>query len=78
VPNKFPLERNIFTGSYPITAMAEERPLEYERLQAEGKLANLQTSPPGIGTQLFASIFGLASLLLGLGLAILILWAAMF
>lgn len=78
VPNKFPLERNIFTGSYPLTAMKSERPLEYERMLTEGKLEAMTTAPPGIGTQLFASLFGLGSLLLGLVLTALIVWAAIF
>lgn len=78
VPNKFPLEPNIFTGRYRIEALQEERPLEYERLVAEGRLDALKREGPGIWAQLFASVFGLGSLILGLCLVVLILWAAVF
>ncbi|MCX7982294.1 MAG: hypothetical protein N2572_05225 [Syntrophales bacterium] len=78
VPTKFPLERNIFTGRYPLETMKIERPLEYERMLAEGRLEEIKKDAPGIGTQLFASLFGLGSLILGLILAFMIFWAAIF
>lgn len=78
VPNKFPLEPNIFTGRYRVEAMLEERPLEYERMVADGKLESLKREGPGIWAQLFASLFGLASLVLGLLLLGLIFWAEIF
>jgi len=78
VPNKFPLEPNVFTGRYRLEAMRQERPLEYERLAATGRLEALKKEGPGIGMQLLSSAFGLASLLLGLILTALIFWAALF
>jgi cytochrome b subunit of formate dehydrogenase len=78
VPDKFPLEPNIFTGRYKVEALQHERPLEYERLIAEGRLDALKREGPGLLTQLFASCFGLASLLFGLFLAGLIFWAVFF
>ncbi|MDQ1277656.1 MAG: hypothetical protein QG555_697 [Thermodesulfobacteriota bacterium] len=78
VPSKFPLEPNIFTGRYPLEAMRRERPLEYERLMAEGRLDAMKREGPGFWPQLFASAFGLASLLLGLFLTVLIFLAAIF
>ncbi|MRR15065.1 MAG: cytochrome C [Deltaproteobacteria bacterium] len=78
VPNKFPLEPNIFTGRYRLEAMREERELEYERMIAEGKLESLKREGPGLWTQLFASVFGLGSLVLGLLLLGLIFWAVIF
>jgi cytochrome b subunit of formate dehydrogenase len=78
VPNKFPLEPNIFTGRYRVDTMREERPLEYERMLAEGKLESLKREGPGLWVQLFASVFGLASLVLGLFLLGLIFWAVIF
>lgn len=78
VPNKFPLEPNIFTGRYRLEALRHERPLEYERLMAEGRLDAMKREGPGFWTQLFASVFGLASLMLGLLLTGLIFWAALF
>ncbi len=78
VPNKFPLETSIFTGRYSMEAMHEERQLEYERLVAEGRLESLKRENPGMGTQLFASFFGLSSLMMGLFLLGLIFWAVLF
>lgn len=78
VPNKFPLEPNVFTGRYTVEALRHERPLEYERLVAEGRLDALKREGPGLLTQFFASLFGLASLLFGLFLTALIFWAAFF
>ena len=78
VPNKFPLEPNIFTGRYKVEALQHERPLEYERLVAEGRLDALKREGPGLLTQFLSSLFGLASLLFGLFLTGLIFWAAFF
>ncbi|HQL00391.1 MAG TPA: multiheme c-type cytochrome [Smithellaceae bacterium] len=78
VPNKFPLEPNIFTGRYRLDQMREERPLEYERMVAEGKLDSLKREGPGLWSQLFASVFGLGSLVLGIILLVLIFWAVLF
>jgi len=78
VPNKFPLEPNIFTGRYRLEAMRQERRLEYERMVAEGKIESLKRKGPGLWAQLFASVFGLASLVLGLFLLGLIFWAVLF
>ncbi|MBN1614024.1 MAG: cytochrome C [Deltaproteobacteria bacterium] len=78
VPNKFPLEPNIFTGRYPLSVLREERPLEYERLAVQGRLDELKREGPGVLTQLLTAFIGLASLLLGLFLTGLILWTAWF
>jgi len=72
VPDKFPLERNVFTGSYTLEALKHERPVEYERIVKEGRLEEIKTQGPGTATQLFAGIFGIASVILGLTLTILI------
>jgi hypothetical protein len=78
VPNKFPLEPNIFTGRTTLKQLQEERPLEYERLVAEGRLDSLKRGHPSILTEFLTSAFGLASLLLGLLLTVLIIRALIF
>ncbi len=55
--------------------MREQRPLEYERVMAEERLEGLKREHPGIAVKLFAAVFGLGSLLLGLLLTVLIIWA---
>lgn len=72
VPDKFPLEKNIFTGSYTLEALRRERPLEYERILKENRLKEIKCKGPGTGIQLFADIFGIVSILIGLLFAILI------
>ena len=37
-PEAFPMDTVVFTGRMPLEAFKEERPLEYERLVAQGKL----------------------------------------
>jgi len=75
IPDKFPLEKNIFTGSYTLEALRRERPQEYERILRENRLEEVACKGPGTGIQLFAGIFGIASVLLGLLLTVLIFWA---
>lgn len=74
IPTKFPMDRTIFTGRYYLREMAEERPLEYERMKEEEKMASLRRDHPSLWTKLLAAAFGYAGLLLGLFLAVLILW----
>jgi len=75
VPDKFPLEANVFTGSYTLEALKRERPLEYERILEENRLEEIKCKGPGTAIQLFAGVFGIASVLVGLGLTVLIFWA---
>lgn len=78
VPNKFPMEPNIFTGTQGLEQFRTERPLEYERAAAEGRLEAMTCKPPGILIRFLSSALGLASLLLGMILSILMLWSILF
>jgi hypothetical protein len=69
------MDRIIFTGTYRVEEMHEQRPLEYERLVAEGRLDSLKRDYPNIYLNIISSTFGYASLLLGGLLLVLILWA---
>lgn len=75
VPNKFPLEPNIFTGRQDIEQLQHERPLEYERVKASGELEKMMRPAPTPREYLIWRIFGLASWLLGCFLTILLIWA---
>jgi cytochrome b subunit of formate dehydrogenase len=78
IPTKFPMDRIIFTGTYSMEDLREQRPLEYERLTAANRLDSLRREHPGIPLKLISATFGLASLLLGLLLTVLIFWAILF
>lgn len=78
VPNKFPMESNIFTGRYTVSALKKERPEEYERIIAENRLESLKQKQPGVFSQLVAAVIGIASVLLGLYLTIMVFWAVLF
>ncbi len=73
IPKKFPIDTTIFTGRYSLDEMAAERPAEYERLAAQDALADIGDEHPSIFTKIVMGFFGLASLLLGIFLAVLIL-----
>jgi predicted CXXCH cytochrome family protein len=75
IPTKFPMDPIIFTGRYRLEEMKKQKPLQYERLVAEGKIETLKRKHPGIPIKILSGIFGLAMLLLGLSLTVLILWA---
>lgn len=74
VPDKFPMDRLIFTGTYSLNELQRERPLEYERLMAEQRLDSLKREHPSIPLKLISAVIGLGSLLLGLTLTALIYW----
>ncbi|MCE5281194.1 MAG: cytochrome C [Deltaproteobacteria bacterium] len=78
IPTKFPMDRIIFTGTYTLEDMKEQRPLHYERLKDDARLESMKRSYPGIPLKLLGSTFGLASLLLGLFLLGQILWVLFF
>jgi cytochrome b subunit of formate dehydrogenase len=75
VPNKFPLEPNVFTGRQTLEQLEHERPLEYERLKASGELDKLRRPAPGPKEMLIWRIFGIGSWLLGVFLTVLLVWA---
>ncbi|HPC33041.1 MAG TPA: cytochrome c3 family protein [Syntrophales bacterium] len=78
IPTKFPMDRIVFTGTYSLEDLHEQRPLEYRRLVDTGRLDAVKRAHPGIPLKLVAAAFGLASLALGLLLTILIFWAILF
>lgn len=78
VPDKFPMDRLIFTGTHTIDELQRDRPLEYERLMEEERLDSLKREHPSIPLKLISAVIGLGSLLLGLTLTALIYLVILF
>jgi thiosulfate reductase cytochrome b subunit len=73
-PEKFPMDMVIFTGRLTEHELREERPLEYERLKREGRLAAIEDTPPSAGAVAFGRLVGGTALVLGLVTVVLILY----
>ncbi|MDO9073553.1 MAG: hypothetical protein Q7U73_09820 [Rubrivivax sp.] len=71
-PEAFPLDPVIFVGCMPLERFKDERPLEYERLVAEGKLDKYLVPPPTVQALRRAYVFGFIAVALGVALALFI------
>ena len=74
-PEKFPMDTVIFTGRISEHEMQEERGVEYERLQREGRLAAKEAAPPTDESRWFGWIVGGAALTLGIVTVVLIVYS---
>jgi cytochrome b subunit of formate dehydrogenase len=73
-PEAFPMDTVVFTGRMPLETFKEERPLEYERLVAQGRLDEFMAPAPTSAERTRAYIFGFTTLTIGIVLAIFIFW----
>jgi cytochrome b subunit of formate dehydrogenase len=74
-PEAFPMDLVVFTGRMPLELFKHERPLEYDRLVAQGKLEERMGPAPTALELRVAYIFGTITLLIGIALAVFIFWA---
>ncbi len=65
----------VFTGKMPLERFKAERPLEYQRLVDNGTLGDHLVPPPPPGQLKEAYIFGSLFLIIGVCLAVGIIWA---
>ena len=77
-PEKFPIDTVIFTGSVPEHELREERPGEYDRLAAEGRLDAFVVPPPTPAMTRYGRIVGGLALATGVALFVLILRAVLY
>ena len=74
-PEKFPMDTVIFTGRITEEEFRDERPDEYARLEREGRLDSVWTSPPEPWLVRFGRVIGTIAVSTGLVLVALILYA---
>ena len=74
-PEKFPMDRVIFTGRIPEHEMKDERTTEYARLTSAGRLAAQEVGPPSRASIAFGTYVGGASVILGVLTIILIFYS---
>ncbi len=72
-PEKFPMDTVIFTGRVPLDEFRRERPLEFSRLEREGRLGRLETGPPPNWLLCLSVPYGALLVVTGLSLLVLIL-----
>jgi cytochrome b subunit of formate dehydrogenase len=74
-PESFPMDLVVFLGKMPLERFKSERPLEYERAVENGELETLMVEAPSTREIREAYIFGSIYLVIGIMLAIFIVWA---
>jgi cytochrome b subunit of formate dehydrogenase len=65
-PEKFPMDTVIFTGVLPLDELKNERPAEYERLVAEGRVAEITARAPDAEESRRARVVGTIAVSIGL------------
>jgi cytochrome b subunit of formate dehydrogenase len=74
-PEKFPIDTVIFTGRATADYMREEHPLEYARLEREGRIQERVTVPASRAAYLWSMTVGFIAVGIGTVLIVLVLWA---
>jgi hypothetical protein len=74
-PEKFPMDTVIFTGRVTVEELEHDRPAEYERLVAQGRLDSLLAPAPAPRTVRAGYIIGTLALSLGALMVVLTLYA---
>lgn len=74
-PEKFPMDLVIFTGRITEHELKEERPKEYARLVAQGRLAALETTPPELAAKRFGWYVGGTAVVVGVLTIVVIVWS---
>ncbi len=70
---KFPMDVSIYTGRISEEEFRKERPVQWQRAQAEGKLEELEAKPLGAGRLVLSYLWGTLALSVGIFLLALII-----
>jgi cytochrome b subunit of formate dehydrogenase len=76
--DKFPMDPVIFTGRVPLEELKRDKPMEYERMKAEGKLEGRLVEPFPKEFETAVRVFGFTMLAIGLTIVGLILYTMLF
>lgn len=71
-PDKFPLDRVMFTGTLTLEELRREHPLEYERLSASGEIEKHLVDPPTASMVKASTVLGFTLIAIGLALLTLV------
>ena len=74
-PEKFPMDKVIFTGRVTEEELKNERPAEYERLLASGELEKIRAGEPKHWVYNLTKIGGFTAVFVGVVMVILIIWS---
>ncbi len=74
-PESFPMDIVVFTGKMPLSHFQVTRPVEYQRLVAKGELEEYLVEAPSTKEIRRAYMFGSLALIIGVTLAVGIIWA---
>ncbi|MFA3782390.1 formate dehydrogenase subunit gamma [Melioribacteraceae bacterium 4301-Me] len=78
-PDKFPMDRVIFTGKVSLEELKKDRPREFELIMNEDKYkTKINNVPPSSALDKAAKIFGFIALFIGLTIIVLILYSMIF
>jgi cytochrome b subunit of formate dehydrogenase len=69
-PDKFPMDRVIFTGRINRHELEHERPEQYRRLVESGRLDGLRTTRPALWLRVCGTIFGASAVIIGIALVV--------
>ena len=76
-PEKFPMDLVIFTGRIPEHELKDERPQEFRRLVAEGRLEAAEAAPPTPWTKVFGWVVGGAAVIVGTATVVVIVYSVL-
>ena len=74
-PESFPMDIVVFTGKMPLSHFKATRPVEYQRLVDNGELESQLVNAPTAKEVRNAYLFGTFALIIGIALAVGIIWA---
>ncbi len=77
-PDKFPMDKVIFTGRMSLEEFKWDRPRDYEELVASGELEDRLADPVPLYISRWVKVFGFTALGVGLTLVVLIIYSMLF